>query len=226
MTLAGRTTFAVIVPYRPADATRRAAWERVAEQWDRDFPSALTWVDDGGDPFSRGGSVNLGIGRSNADLFVIADADTLVDHEQVQTAIDLAASAPGLVVAFDRFMYLGRGGSRQVIEGYTGDWEPFGEWSLPDTVSSCVALSRETWDTVGGFDPRFRAWGYEDVQLEVACATLVAPTRRVPGTAWHLYHQPTSERPAVNAGMLDEYLRLRDDPAGMRAHIDGIRVSA
>lgn len=217
------TDVAVVVPWRPSpDTARLAAWDRVQREW-------AGWNvftgDDGGDPFSRGASINLAVGEHPADVYVIADADTLVDQRQVQAAVDLAAYAPGLVVAFDRFAYLSEDGTQQVLSDAAGSWEPLIAWELNQTVSSCVALSHDTWVTAGGFDPRFRAWGYEDVQLEVVCATLAGPTRRVPGTAWHLFHQPARERPSENAGWLDEYLRLRNDPDGMRAHLEAIRAA-
>lgn len=218
-------TVNVVVPYRPSDGHRRAAWHRVQEHW---WEAALDLhvADDGGEPFSRGGSINLAVREHPADVYVIADADTLVDRRQVEAAVALAAHAPGLVVAFDRFAYLSEHGTQQVLDRYEGSWEPLMAWSLQNTVSSCVALSHETWELAGGFDPRFRAWGYEDVQLEIVCATIAGPTRRIPGTAWHLYHPPVRERPIANLSYLDEYARLRNDPDAMRAHLEAVRQPA
>jgi hypothetical protein len=214
----------VIVPYRPVDTHRARAWERVSCEWEG---FDVRTADDGGEPFSRAASINLGVdGGRDAEVFVVADADILVDRRQVDAAVALAAHAPGLVIAFDRFAYLTKQGSDQIIDGYRGSWEPFIEWSLQDTVSSCVAFSRETWELSGGFDERFRAWGPEDVAFEVACATLAGPTRRIPGTAWHLFHAPEGTRPGHLRGYLDEYLRLRDDPDAMRAHIEAVRQAA
>lgn len=217
-------TVAVIVPWRPGCPYRLAAWERVRAEWDGAWP--VHTVDDGGEPFSRAASINLAIADHPADVYVIADADTLIDLAQAVAAIELAAWSPGLVVAFDRFAYLTWEGTQQVLDGYDGSWEPLAAWTMPDTVSSCVALSHDTWTAVGGFDPRFRSWGYEDVQLEVAAATLVAPTRRLPGTCWHLWHPPARQRPTVNLDMLNEYLALRADPAGMRDHLEHVRSVA
>lgn len=216
-------TVSVIVPWRASDARREASWKRVQHEWEG---WDLFTGDDGGEPFSRGGSINLAVREHPADVYVIADADTLIGREQVETAVELAAYAPGLVVAFDRFAYLTEQGTQQVLDGHQGSWEPLLGFTLNDTVSSCIALSHDTWETAGGFDPRFRAWGYEDVQLEIVCATLANPTRRIPGTAWHLYHPPARERPTVNLSYLDEYARLRHDPDAMRAHVDAIRQPA
>jgi hypothetical protein len=212
----------VIVPWRDTDPRRARAWARVQHEW---AGYHLHPVDDGHDPFSRAASINLGVREHPAHVYLIADADILIDRAQVETAVALAQHAPGLVAAFDRFAYLTEAGTQQVLAGHDGSWEPFIAWTLQDTVSSCIAVSHETWELAGGFDQRFRAWGPEDVAFEVACATLAGPTRRIPGTAWHLFHQPEGTRPGHLAGLLDEYLHLRDNPDAMRAHIDRIRAA-
>jgi hypothetical protein len=187
-------------------------------------------ADDGGDPFSRACSINLAhdlvAAGVNPDVYLIADADVIVPEHQAIDAIDQAAAEPGLVVAFDRYCYLTEYGTRLALDGERRRWWKHLQFTLDNTVSSCVAVSRETWDTVGGFDSRYRAWGSEDVQFEVTCATLAGPTRWVRGQAHHLWHPTEPNRPAINNEMLAEYLALRDDPDGMRAHIDGIRQPA
>lgn len=215
-------TTSVVVPWRSGGCRfRLAAWEHVRTSWDGwDVHTA----DDGGQPFSRAASINQAVAEHPADVYVIADADTLTDRLQVEAAVELAAWSPGLVVAFDRFAYLSRDGTKKVLDASATPAESLIAWTLDLTVSSCVALSHETWETVGGFDPRFRGWGAEDVQLEVACAALCAETRRIPGTCFHLWHPPERERPRRNSGMVDEYLRLRSDPEGMRAHLDRVRA--
>lgn len=220
----------VLVPWRSGGCEHReAAWRHVRRMW-ADRGLLVMPADDAGDPFSRSCSINLAhdmvAASLDPDVYLIADADVIVSERQAIDAIDQAAADPGLVVAFDRYCYLTELGTTMALDGERRQWWKHLQFVLNLTVSSCVAVSRETWDTVGGFDPRFRAWGSEDVAFEVACATLAGPTRWVHGDAHHLYHPTEENRPATNPEMLAEYLALRDDPAAMRAHIDGIRQPA
>lgn len=207
----------VIVPWRSRGCPHReAAWALVQDNW---TGWEVHTADDGLEPFSRAASINLAVMEHPADVLVVADADILIATDQVRAAVELAAWSPGMVVAFDRWAHLTESGTQYVLDGFLGSWEPFIDVTLDKTVSCCVALSRETWELSGGFDPRFRAWGFEDVQLEIVCATLAAPTRWIPGSAYHLFHKTEQERPPENLAMLNEYLALRDDPEAMRAHI-------
>ena len=207
----------VVVPFRAVrDLDRHAAWSHVQAHWQVNGFEVHT-ADDGGEPFSRGCSVNRGIAEHpGADVYVIADADSLVDEKQVRAAVQAAAEAPGIVIAFDRFAYLSRDGTRAVMSGDRGDWNRHVEWTLQRSVSTCLAVSRETWEQTGGFDPRFRGWGMEDVAFEITARTVSAPTRHIPGTAWHLWHPPEPLRPAGNVQLLREYEAAAGDPAAVR----------
>lgn len=212
---------AIIVPYRPVDEWRAAAWEKVQEQW-ADFDCFT--VDDGGEPFSRGASINQGIAQHPADLYVLADADTLVARAQVDRALKRAAAAPGLVVAFNRFVSLTEEGTRLILEGHRGSREPFIGWTAQNTCSSCVALSHATWEASGGFDERFRGWGYSDNQFDAVCATFAGEPRRVTGTAWHLYHPPARTAPPENAAWFDEYRARCRNPEAMETYIASVKA--
>lgn len=221
---------AVIVPWRSGGCPHReAAWKYVRRMWaDRDL--LVLPADDGGTPFSRACSINLAhdsLARTvDPDVYVIADADVIVPEQQAFDAIDMAAAEPGLVVAFDRYCYLTEYGTHLALTGERRRWWKHLQFTLQQTVSSCVAVSRETWDAAGGFDPRFRAWGFEDVQFEVACATLAGPTRWVHGNAHHLCHPTEPDRPSENQEMLAEYLAAKGDPDAMRALVDSVRQPA
>lgn len=60
--------------------------------------------------------------------------------------------------------------------------------------SSIVVVTRELWEEVGGFDPRFCGWGQEDVAFAQACRVLNGEPLRVPGNVVHLYHSHSRER--------------------------------
>lgn len=221
------TTAAVLIPWRSIGCPHReAAWARVEAQW-LGYGWPLVVADDGGAPFSRGASVNLAATQVDVDVFVIADADTLIPRAQIEQAIGEAARAPGLVVAFDRYHYLHQRGTRRVLAGE----DPLPgrrhcQWFFEAGVSSCVAVSAETWRTVGGFDPRFRSWGHEDAALEAACSTLAGPTHRVHGSVFHLYHPVEKDRPERNRQVVAEYIAATGQHTAMRCLIDRTRQEA
>lgn len=206
----------VVIPWRVRTcAHREAAWERVRSEWEGRW--SFHPIDDGGEPFSRAASINLAVSTLDADVYVIADADMLVNAAQVQAAVDAAAAQPGIVVAFDRYAYLTENGTRTILDGYAGSWEPFIQFTYLQSIGGVFATSRETWDLTGGFDPRFRGWGMEDAAFEIASRTLAGPTRKIQGTGWHLFHPLEPVRPAENVDLLHQYEAADRKQGALRA---------
>lgn len=72
-----------------------------------------------------------------------------------------------------------------------------------------LLVTREAWQTVGGYDESFIGWGYEDSDFNLRLLRH-AGWDRVPGNAWHLYHgrednKPRPESKARHRQMLREY---------------------
>lgn len=186
-------------------------------------------VDDGGDPFSRGGSLNRAFTSTAADVVVACDADLIVGAGQLQEAIRLASSAPGMVVPFDTLVYCNRVESAGILAGRVDPRDADGHrWRASPKIpclGGCNVLSRDTWERSGGWLPAFRAWGCEDVAFAAQCGTLVAPTRRIVGDAVHLYHPKTGEYAADdiiarNGETMRRVLACEGDPDAMRRLID------
>lgn len=216
----------VLVPWRSGGCLHReAAWRYVRRRY-AEAGYVVVPCDDGGQPFSRGCSVNVAAASIPADVYVISDADVVVGLDRLEEAIAAAVAAPGLVVAFDRYRYLTRRATSQVLDRDLPVWEARHDFELADSVGPCVAVSAETFETVGGFDPRLRGWGHEDVCFEVACATLGAPTRRTPGTLYHLWHPTDPVRPKENHELCARYLAAHSKPDEIRALIAEARVPA
>lgn len=129
---------------------------------------------------------------SDEAVILFNDADSLCKPEQIREAVRLAEEAPGLVFAFTNYCRL----SQKTTESLTSwrdacdapvEWEMYGSNS-----SGCVAISRESFLQVGGYD---ETWldGYEDYDFAFRCAEMFGPNRRVEGDLIHLFHP----RPAV-----------------------------
>lgn len=184
---------AIIVPRRRDHGWRDDLWSHVhahlaADRW-RVCEGHHT-EDEG--PFSRAIAVNRAADaawETGADVVVVMDSDTIVSHHQIRSAVQIARATGTVAFGFYRYAALDEAGTRLILGGYDGDWEPFVAYEFVLTASSCLAVRRDLWDRVGGFDQRFVGWGWEDVAFSLACQTLGDGMHRVGGTAWHLWHE-------------------------------------
>lgn len=204
----------IAVPFRDGGCRHRArAWDTVSAHLRRVLPGVeVRVVDDGGQPFARGASLNLAFdGLDPDEVVVCCDADLVIDGDQLHEAARLAAEAPGMVVPFDRMIYMTSSGGRQ-------------SWPLSPTMpmlGGCNVLTRRTWGLAGGWHPRFRGWGCEDVAMATQCNALAGLTRRVPGAAVHLYHPKAKayvdeRRVAANGALMRQINQAAADPDELR----------
>lgn len=226
----------VLVPRRSDSGPRDEVWTWLRDRWMADHP---TWeiyegTEAGSGPFNRSAAINAAAERAGDwDVAVIADADSLVSGQQATTAAALAGCTGQIVFGFERFRYVGEDMSARIMAGYLGDWTPGVEWTMEGTCSSMVAVARPLWDAVGGFDPGFVGWGFEDVAFSLACQALGPGMHRIAGDVWHLWHEPSpvtgdSESPIwqANKARVDRYIDAAYDPARTRRLLAKIRAEA
>lgn len=176
------------------------------------FPDAeLRVVDDGGEPFARGNSLNQAFDGLDPDTVVVAcDADLIVPIEQLHQAVEQAAT-PGMAIPFNELIYVNADGSTQ-----RWPWAP----TMP-MLGGCNVLTVRSWAEAGGWLPGFRAWGCEDVAMANQVGTLVGPVTRLTGTATHLYHPKAKsytdpKHVALNSVLMIEVGAACGDVAAMR----------
>lgn len=177
----------VVIAYRDlGDEDRRASFRHVHAWYER-----FGWeiiVDAGGTEFSRAAAINAAVRRAGGDIIVQSDPDSLLaDEQQLFAAVGLAAQ-PGLVVPHDRYLYLTREATAEVIAGRTDVGPDDCDEQGPAGMGNVTVFSRETWRRSGGFDERFGVWGGDDAAYAYATEAFCAPTRRLPGDMWHLWH--------------------------------------
>ena len=181
----------VLVPFRGDGAWRDRAFEATISHLE-----GLGWPifvgDSGDDPFSFGRTFNLLADRP-WDVAVLHDADAIVPLKKIRKAAALADE--GIVYPWNRLVGLDRAGTEHFYRtgepGTVRRKRPPGK--LPKGGPRVV--SRRLWDTVRGFDPRFKGWGREDNAFAYVAARLSGPPRRLDGTLVELWHPKPEDAP-------------------------------
>lgn len=202
------TKVPVFVPYRSDNGTRAENWTYIQScQWD-----LISWADIhlGESPE---GPFNISAARNDAarkvenwDVAVFADADSFVDHYDLETAIAVARKTKQVVLPHSRWVNVRQDEVHQLlVEGYL-TFDPK-RTVVGGTKGSLYVIPREAYEAVNGFDERFRGWGWEDTAFHLTVETLYKPIIQFEGNLWHLEH----ERPDAdtNRGTNEDAIRNR-----------------
>lgn len=178
----------IVVPRLADGGERDRLWEYCRRHWEAELPALEIFEGhhEGAGPFNRSAAINRAA-EGEWDFAVILDSDTILDAEQVISGIELAEETGALVLPYKLRNMLSGPGTRAILDGHIGTWEPWVTARERNRVSCCVIVPRALWDAVGGFDERFEGWGGEDEAFHAACAA-IGGVRRLPGANWHLHH--------------------------------------
>lgn len=171
-----RAGIETVVPFYGDDWLRRRNLARVKAHLEAGNEQAVAfplWIV-GGEARSPGTARNLAVELCVSPVVVFNDADSICPFDQIVEAVRLAAEAPGLVFAYTLYVRRDEQGREQ---------EP--QFQSPSMA--CAAISLESFEQVGGFDPEYVGWGYEDLDFALRCNRLW-PNRRVDGPVYHLWH--------------------------------------
>ncbi len=205
----------IIIPFRCADPTnprmRNVEW--LKRYWAKQFPGAEIIM--GEDPhtefpFSKSVAVNDGVSKSSGDVLVIVDADGYLDADSVLHCAAEIRSARKRgkklwFVPYRQFYRLTEEASKFLLESDPANPYPFSSplsaiFIMNDTDpkvghwygAMIQIMPREAFDTVGGWDTRFRGWGGEDHAAMRAMDTLYTLHKTLPGQVLHIWHPQLS----------------------------------
>lgn len=186
--MAGRVDVAVCVPWIDTTCSHRQAARDWTERW---WQSIGVPVVHGSGP-SRAAARNDAAARTDAQVLLFADADTVVPGDQLWAAAHLAQLSRRMVPAYVDHLRLGRSTTQQVLHRGPSKVPPSRGRPVTGSSSGCIAVTRGVNALVGGHDERFRAWGGEDRAYQYAVDTLTGgPGERIHGRSYHLWH-PTA----------------------------------
>lgn len=191
---------AVIIPFRHRDGgdpLRKENLDRVVEHWEG-YDCDVLVSDDGrtGDaPFNRSAAYNRATirgfaGATTADMLIFAESDLIVSYAQIDRAIAMAATAPGMVVPFSWFMAIDEYDSRLVRE-HRADPEDCATRVVKghrQSIGAVNVLSRQTLHLIVSWDELFEGAWYDDDAMKIAFDIAAGPTRFVEGSGYHLHH--------------------------------------
>lgn len=184
---------AIVVPWRPGDPQREKAWAWCREWWEQFEWPIFEVTHPPPAPFNRAWCINEGARRAWPwDVLIAIDADVFEeDPEQVRDGVRRALDHGRLTIPHTSGHDLNNHGTSLLLRGAEG-------WQKALAKRRAVCTSRvwimrcDLFAAVGGFDERFRGWGFEDVAAFHSMRNLRGvdqPTEG--GIAYHLWHRPS-----------------------------------
>lgn len=146
-----------------------------------------------GKPYNCGASKNAGVRLlpDTVEIVVLADADTVPrSYSQIAEATWRATDdEAGLIYVADTIRCLlpeeteGLHHWRQALDC------PGDGGRETDSMSGLLVIRRDKFEEVGGFDPGYSGYGFEDLAFRRECARRW-PVHSVRGEAIHFWHRP------------------------------------
>lgn len=189
---------AVLIPYMPNGcAWRTAAHVWILDRYRREHPTWDVIVAGCDPPWSKGRAVTTARAQTDADVLVVADADSFVNSRRLGEAVARARVAPW-VIPFETVRRLNSAVTQDLLS-----WSsehpvavppiPDGRLDRPEYLGirggGIVVARADVYDAVP-LDPRFEGWGGEDLSWGRALDTIVGQGDRLDGALWHLWHPP------------------------------------
>ena len=193
----------VLVPRRP-EPWRDKLWSFVRSRLEAevDWP-ILEGLDVSDAPMNRAAARNQAAEKAGDwDAAVFLDADTVPDFDNLREAVELACQRQALVCAQTEFRSLTKDATREVLAGSVEPHDAAVRWVYRNPKSSCIAVGRELWEALGGYDERFQGWGFEDSSFFHACQA-IGGIERLEGECSHLWHPKSPEKAEARAEFQD-----------------------
>jgi hypothetical protein len=221
----------IVVPYRYADAHRQDLHDWTLSYIRASFPGAevILGEDKVDGPFSRAAAINDGARQSNRELLLITDGDLVYLSGNVVAGMQLLDAGAAWVIPYNRYRGLTREATAILLtRPPAGPWVIRADWTAGGndgwSVGGVTLISRTAFESMSGFDKRFRGWGCEDWAFRYSAETLLGPLKRAEGTIWHLWHpsamhQATASCPEsvrANSSLLARYLAAKVNPDLMK----------
>jgi GT2 family glycosyltransferase len=202
------STTDIIIPWRNSgDWWRAEAFRYVSRYMQAWGP---IYADDGSQPFSRSGSKNLGAQSTNAECIMFLDADTVIPHEQIKQAFDLAKEGY-LVYPFTEYHSVSPKNTKSIFRGDIAYPTPLhSQWAIGWATGGAMAIPKDLFYEIGAYDEGFIDWGMEDAALLVMARKAGIEVKKIEGNCYHLWHPREEE----NENILNNVKKYRTEYLG------------
>ena len=199
-------TTAVLVPFRGGEPHRDRNWSWVRSRYEQSGFDVIVGTTDA-EGFSRTQGILNAREQSDAEVFIVADADVWTDPAALLGGVS-QARASGWAVPNRLLHRLSEESTWRVLAGE--DWHglPLSTDNDHDSKPYCVnpggtllVVTADAFDTAPP-DPRFVGWGQEDDAWATALRRLVGPEWRGSADIVHLWH-PAESRRSREVGSVD-----------------------
>lgn len=146
-----------------------------------------------GAPYNRSATFNLGAASARGRILVLHDNDMLVPVRYAAEVVRLA-DAGWEAIDLKRFIfYFTTRSSEEVLRDQTVRGDERSEVVIQNLHGGSVAVSRQGFEAIGGFDESFVGWGGEDLDFWDR-AEILRATRFGYLPIVHLWHAPQPEK--------------------------------
>jgi hypothetical protein len=168
------------------------------------------------DPYNRAKTFNAGALAAQGRILVLHDNDMLVPERYAAEIVD-HFRAGWEAIDLKRFIfYLTEKSTSRVLRDERLRLNERSETVIQNLHGGSIAITRDAYDSIGGFDESFVGWGGEDVEFWERASTRRA-TRFGYLPVVHLWHPPQPEKLQVNdAPGVKRYFDLTSVPAEER----------
>ncbi|MGE5582411.1 MAG: glycosyltransferase family 2 protein [Bacillota bacterium] len=188
----------VLIPFKPDNGRRDLNMEYVRQRYQKLMPELeLVICLDYSEPFCKGKAVNEAAKKATGEIFIVVDADVIFEPELIRK-IDLYMHVHHWLQPFKVCYLLSQTASDQVMEQGPAAKITFGpnQAEAAEIVEAgplMNVMTRECFEAVGGFDERFKGWGWEDIAFSRSLDTICGNHFRMDETIYHLWH-PSSAK--------------------------------
>jgi len=116
---------------------------------------------------------NLGASIAQGDVLIFCDAHLIIDQSNWITELvkgiaedDIGAICPGIAASDNRGV-IGYGGTINHQFAFTWLSKPEKISEIPIGPGGCIAIRKEVFQHIGGFEENFPAWGFEDIEISI-----------------------------------------------------------
>lgn len=201
------TRYVILVPRRDDGGHRDDLWAYCRARWEAILPDVPIYEghhDEG--LFNRSAAINRAAVLADADgrwdVALVIDSDIMLRRSQARKVLETARRSGKVTWAHTRWREIAEDWTRRIIRSshprdfgpeFAGvDMDVLVRQTNPISWSCAIAIPRQAWDFVGGFDERFVGWGFEDHAFRaVVCGML--GWKRLPGDVYHLWHERTTD---------------------------------